>query len=129
MRYKQFKKQIKFYLAISFIISLFIMLRVAIKQGNLMCGLYYKPSPCPIFPWLIQVLVFTIGVAIIFALLITAVKTVLKYVPEIKKLKLPKSKKEIKAVKKTTSPAASKKEEGIAGKKEKPKKKEGIIRI
>ncbi|MBW2977688.1 hypothetical protein KY331_02480 [Candidatus Woesearchaeota archaeon] len=123
MKIKKTKKKIKFYLAISFIISLVIMLRVAITKGNLMCGLYYKPAPCPILPWVIQVIVFTIGIAIILALLIAAVKAILKYIPEIKKIKKHKPKE----VKKE----ATKKEAKVVvkEKEEKPKKKEEVIKI
>ena len=125
---KQFKKKIKFYLAVSFIISLVIMLRVAIKEGNLVCGLYYKPAPCPIIPWLIQLIIFTIVISIILTLLIYAVKIILKHIPEIKKLGKAKPKK-VKEEKKQSAPAASRKETKIAGKEEKSKKKEEIIRI
>lgn len=121
MKYKQLKKKIKFYLAISFIISLFIMLRIAIKEGSLVCGIYYKPSPCSIIQWVIQILIFAIGITIILILLMTAVKTILKYVPEIKKIGKGKIGK--KETKKEQPKKEEKKEET------KPKKKEEIIRI
>ena len=120
MKIKQFKKKIKLYLAISFIISLIIMLRVAINEGSLVCGLYYKPAPCPILPWLIQLIIFSLVISIILALLIPAVKTIIKHIPEIKKLRKPK--KEFKKEEKVT------KKKEI--KEEKPKeKKEEIIRV
>ena len=121
MRFKTLKKKMKFYLAIGFIISLVIMLRIAIKEGNLVCGLFYKPAPCPFIPWLVQIIVFSIGVSIILALLFPAIKTVLKYLPEIKKLKKVIPKKKVEKIKE---------EERKIEKESKPEeKKEEIIKI
>jgi competence protein ComGC len=126
MKLNELKKKIKFYLAVSFIISLFIMLRVAIKEGNLVCGIYYEPSPCSIIAWIIQTLIFTVGVTIIIILLMSAVKTILKYGHEIKKTGKIKIKK-IKAQKQKTEKELEKEEEDT--KIRKKKKEAGIIRV
>ena len=132
MRFKQIKKKIKFYLAISFIISLVIMLRVAIKKGNLVCGIYYEPAPCSIFPWIVQLIVFTVGISIILTLLFQAVRAILKYFPEFKKSiskkteKLKKIRFKTKNEEKTEEKKEIRKEEKAEEKKEKKKE---IIRI
>lgn len=127
MKLKELKKKIKFYLAVSFIISLIIMLRVAIKEGNLVCGIYYEPSPCSIIAWIIQTLIFTFGITIILILLIAAVKTILRYGHEIKKTGKIKIKK-IKTQRNKTEKELEKEEEDSKIRKKK-KKEQGIIRI
>jgi len=96
MTFKKIKKKIKFYLGISFIISLIVMLKAAFAKGALICGLYYA-APCPIIPWIFQLLMFTVGVTIIMVLLVAAVKAILNYIPEIAKRnrKPKKDKKEV----------------------------------
>lgn len=131
MKLKKTIKKIKFYLGISFIIALFIMIRVAWKNGKMMCGIYTSPGPCGILPWIFQTLIFTIGISILLFLIVTALKAIIRYIPEIKsrRHKKKEDKKAIKKEAKKEKPKKGSRKEEPEEEEEKPKKKEEIIRI
>ena len=81
-------------LIISFILAIIIMVYTAIKKGSLICGYAFQNAECPIYIWIIQLIILTLVIFIAIGLIILLFKLLKKDIKKEEKENKKESKKE-----------------------------------
>ncbi len=75
---KGIKKKIKRNLIISFVVALILMVKTAMQKKSLVCGFVVQNPNCPIYVWIIQLIILTLMIFILIGLIIFIIKSLFK---------------------------------------------------